>query len=68
METVVVYPKQEEDVKLLKKVLKALNFKFEVSPYNQAFVSKVKKSYKEAADGDVVIIDPRNPWQSILSK
>jgi DNA-binding phage protein len=31
METVLVYPKEEEDIKTLKKVLKALNFKFEVS-------------------------------------
>ena len=46
METVLVYPKEEEDIKTLKKVLKALNFKFEVSPYNHDFVSKIKKSSK----------------------
>ncbi len=68
METVLVYPKQEEDVKTLKKVLKALNFKFEVCPYNQAFVSKIKKSSKEIEKGEVITIDPKNLWQSMLSK
>ena len=68
METVLVYPKEEEDVKTLKKVLKALNFKFEVSPYNQDFVSKIKKSSKEIEKGEVITVDPKNPWQSILSK
>jgi hypothetical protein len=68
METVLVYPKEEEDVKTLKKVLKVLNFKFEVSPYKQEFVSKVKKSSKEIEKGEVITVDPKNPWQSILSK
>ena len=68
METVLVYPKEEEDVKTLKKVLKALNFKFEVSPYNQEFVSKIRKSSKEIEKGEVITVDPKNPWQSILSK
>ena len=68
METVLVYPKEEEDVKTLKKVLKALNFKFEVSPYKQEFVSKIRKSSKGIENGEVITADPKNPWQSILSK
>lgn len=68
METVLVYPKEEEDIKTLKKVLKALNYKFEVSTYNQAFVSKIKKRSKEIEKGEVLTVDPKNPWQSILSK
>ena len=68
METVLVYPKEEEDIKTLKKVLKALNFKFEVSPYNQEFVSKIKKSSKKIEKGEVITVDPKNPWQTILAK
>ncbi len=68
METVLVYPKKESETQMLKKVLKALNFTFEVSPYNQEFVSKIKKSSKEIKDGEVITVDPKNPWQSILSK
>jgi len=68
METVLVNPKEEEDIKTLKKVLKALNYKFEVSPYNQEFVSKIRKSSKEIEKGEVITVDPKNPWQSILSR
>jgi hypothetical protein len=68
METVLVYPKEEEDVKTLNKVLKALNFKFKVSPYNQVFVSKIKKSSKGIENGEVITVDPKNPWQTILAK
>lgn len=68
METVLVYSKEEEEIKTLKKVLKALNYKFEVSPYSQDFVSKIRKSSKEIEKGEVITVDPKNPWQSILSK
>jgi hypothetical protein len=68
METVLVYPKEEEDEKTLKKVLKALNFKFGVSRYNQVFVSKIKKSSKGIENGEVITVDPKNPWQTILAK
>jgi hypothetical protein len=68
METILVYPQKSEELKTLKTILKALKMNFEVSPYNQEFVKKIKKSSKEIEKGEFVMLDPKNIWESILSK
>lgn len=69
METVIMHPKNKEQLSALKAVAKALKVDFETekSPYNPAFVAKIKESYEQAKRGDVVTIeDPKNIWPSIL--
>jgi hypothetical protein len=69
METVIMHPKNKEQLSALKAVAKALKIDFgmEKSPYNPASVAKIKESYEQAKRGDVVTIeDPENIWPSIL--
>ncbi|BAU53316.1 DUF2683 family protein [Mucilaginibacter gotjawali] len=69
METVIMHPKNKEQLSALKAVAKALKVDFETekSPYNPAFVARIKESYEQAKRGDVVAIeDPKNIWPSIL--
>ena len=69
METLIMHPKNKEQLSALKAFAKALKMDFETekSPYNPAFVAKIKKSIEEAKQGKVVTIkDPKNIWPSIL--
>ncbi len=55
METLLIHPQNEEQLKTLKTILKALNVGFEStkkSPYNKAFVEKIKQSRKQQKAGN----------------
>jgi len=43
METVIMHPKNDEQLSALKAFAKALKVDFEISPYNTDFVAKIKK-------------------------
>lgn len=42
METVIMYPKNKEQLSALKAIAKALNVKFETNPYDPKFVERPK--------------------------
>jgi hypothetical protein len=69
METVIMHPKNKEQLSALKAVAKALKVDFETeeSPYNPEFVARIKTNYELAKQGEVITIeDPKNIWPSIL--
>jgi hypothetical protein len=69
METVIMHPQNKEQLAALKAFAKALkvNFETEKSPYNPAFVAKIKESQEQVKRGNVITIkDPKNIWPSIL--
>lgn len=61
METLVLYPKSKEQLSAFKAMAKALKVDFatEKSPYDPAFVAKIKKSQQdfEAGKGTVITLD-----------
>ena len=56
METLIMHPKNKEQLSALKAFAKALKVDFdtEKSPYNSDFVAKLKESKKQAGEGKVV--------------
>lgn len=55
METLLIHPESSEQLKAIKAVLKALKVGFEStkeSPYNRAFVEKIKQSRKQFQAGN----------------
>ena len=61
-----MHPKNEEQLSALKAFAKALKVDFETSPYNSAFVAKVRKSKVEADQGKFTTLDPnKSVWESI---
>jgi len=69
METLIMHPKNKEQLSALKAVAKALKVDFETekSPYNPEFVAKIKESMEDVKKGNFITIeDPKNIWPSIL--
>jgi len=65
MNTIIVHPDSEEKWKALKAVMKALNIEFEFSSdktpkYNAEFVSKIKKSKKEAQQNKITRVPKKD--------
>ena len=56
METVIMHPKNKEQLTALKAFAKALKVKFETgtTPYDPDFVAKIKRSKKQAEEGKVI--------------
>jgi uncharacterized protein DUF2683 len=55
METTIVHPKSQKQLATVEAVLKALDVSFEKeakSPYNPAFVAKIKESMEQAKQGN----------------
>jgi predicted adenine nucleotide alpha hydrolase (AANH) superfamily ATPase len=66
METVIMHPESKEQLSALKAIAKALNVKFETSPYNPEFVKKIKASKKEVEEGKFITLDPdKTLWQNL---
>ena len=59
METIIVYPKNKEQVAAFKAFAKALQIDFKVkkSPYDPEFVAKIKRGEKAAKEGKGVRVD-----------
>lgn len=61
-----IHPENSEQLKAIKAVLKALNVGFEStkeSPYNKAFVEKIKQSRKQYQDGNSRKISLDEIWK-----
>ena len=60
MGTVIMHPKNKEQLSALKAFAKALKVDFETekSPYNPAFVAKIKESLKQVEAGNYITLDP----------
>lgn len=66
METVIMHPKNEEQLSALKAFAKALKVDYETSPYNSAFVAKIKKSAKDVEAGKFTTLDPeKSLWENL---
>lgn len=68
METVIVHPKNDEQLSAIKAFAKALKMDFETtkSPYNPDFVKKIKQSKKQVEDGKFITLDPnKSIWENL---
>lgn len=66
METVIMHPESKEQLSALKAIAKALNVKFETSPYNPDFVAKIKESKNQVEEGKFTKLDPgRSLWENL---
>lgn len=66
METLLIHPENSEQMKAIKAVLKALNIGFEStreSPYNKAFVEKIKQSRKHYLAGKTRKVSLDEIWK-----
>lgn len=66
METLIVQPKNHKQLAAVEAVLKALNVAFkkeEKSPYNPAFVAKIKRGEQAAKNGKGVKINISDLWK-----
>jgi hypothetical protein len=67
METLIVQPKNKEQLTALKAIMKALkvDFKTEKStdkPYSEEFVTKMKRSEEDVKAGRTTKIEPADIW------
>jgi hypothetical protein len=68
METVIMHPKNSEQLSALKAFAKALKVEFETSksPYNPDFVAKIKESKKQVDEGNFTTLDPaKTIWENL---
>ncbi len=65
METLIIYPKSEEQLQALKAIAKAWKINVETSPYDPNFVAMIKKAEKR---GNYKDIDPNDIWGSLNLK
>jgi hypothetical protein len=66
METVIMHPKNQEELSALKAFAKALKVRFETSPYNSDFLAKIQQSKKQAEEGNFTTLDPdKSLWENI---
>jgi hypothetical protein len=68
METVIMHPKNNEQLSALKAFAKALKVEFETSksPYNPDFVAKIKTSKKQVEEGKFTTLDPsKSIWENL---
>jgi hypothetical protein len=65
METLIVHPKNKEQLSALKAFVKALKIEFttEKSPYNPEFVAKIKRSQEQMKEGKGVEIAVEDLWK-----
>ena len=69
METVIMHPKNKEQLSALKAFANALKVDFETekSPYNPDFVAKIKESKKQVEDGNYITLDPnKSIWENLM--
>ena len=67
METLIVHPRNKEQLTALKAIMKALKVDFETeksieSPYNPEFVAKIKQSEEDIKAGRTTKIHPADVW------
>lgn len=68
METMIMHPKNKEQISALKAFAKALKVDFEttVSPYNPGFIAKIKESKIQITEGKFIELDPeKSLWENL---
>ena len=66
MEVLLVHPENNEQLKIVKAILKALNVDFTAKKeksYDPEFVKKIQDSRKQVKEGKVVMIKPEDLWK-----
>ena len=65
METIIVHPKNKEQLSAIKAFIKALkiDFTIEKSPYNPEFVAKIKRGQEQIKAGKGVSISIEDLWK-----
>ena len=67
METIIIHPSSKEQATLFEDLARALKVPFETgkskSPYDKAFVSKVKQSRQQAKQGKTVKVSLDSIWK-----
>jgi hypothetical protein len=68
METLIVQPKNKEQLAALKAVMKALKIDFKTEkdikePYSAEFIDKMKRSEEDIKAGRVTKIEPADIWK-----
>ncbi|OWK71123.1 DUF2683 family protein [Pedobacter sp. AJM] len=65
METLIIHPKDKEQLSALKAFVKALKIEFttEKSPYKPDFVAKIKRSQEQMKEGKGVKIAVEDLWK-----
>ncbi len=65
METLIIHPKNKEQLSALKAFVKALKIEFttEKSPYKPDFVAKIKRSQEQMKEGKGVKIAVEDLWK-----
>lgn len=66
METLKIQTEDEEQLKTVKAILKALKVPFEVSkesPYDPGFVARIQESERQARQGKVKAIKTEDLWK-----
>jgi len=77
METLIMQPKNKEQLSALKAVAKALKIEYKlanisergkaINLYGQDLVEKIEKAEKSVHDGNTVTLDPKKTlWENIL--
>ncbi|HVW99872.1 MAG TPA: DUF2683 family protein [Candidatus Babeliaceae bacterium] len=62
METLIMHPRNKEQIAALKAIAKSWKISVETSPYDPAFVDMIKKAEKR---GNYTTIDPADVWGSL---
>jgi len=66
METLIMHPKNEEQLSALKAIAKAWKISVETSPYNPDFVAQIKESTKQIKEGKFTTLDPgKSIWENL---
>ncbi len=65
MDTLILHPKNNEQLAALKAIAKAWKIAFETekSPYNPDFVAKIKKADEDIKTGRFTKIEPSDIWK-----
>ena len=67
METLIVQPKDKEQLAALKAIMKALKVDFktkkkQINPYNPEFIAKMKQGEEDIKAGRTTKIEPADIW------
>ena len=68
METVIVHPRNKEQLSALKAFIKALKMDFETGPgpYDPKFVADIKETKKQVDAGQYITLDPsKSIWENL---
>lgn len=66
MEAIVLHPKNQNQLSILKKLAKEMGMDYETAttaPYNPEFVAKIMRSREDSKNGRVTVIKTEDLWK-----